>query len=64
MTTETPSLRRARLAAATAERVVSRETARRDAAIREAAKDHSLQEIADAVGLSKPRVHQIVRASL
>lgn len=57
---ESAPLRRARIAAAEAETIIARETRRRDRAIREAAKHHSLQEIADAVGLSKPRVHQIV----
>jgi DNA-directed RNA polymerase specialized sigma24 family protein len=60
----TATLRLARQAAQRLDRAVERETSRRDAAIREAALHHSLQEIADAVGLSKPRVHQIVRGAI
>lgn len=56
----TPELARARDAVAAHERTLERLTARRDAAIRKAARRHSLQEISDACGLSKPRIHQIV----
>lgn len=57
--TLTPELRRARAAARRLEQALDA----RDEAIRAAAERHSLQQVADAVGLSKPRVHQIVRSA-